>query len=359
VANQLGVKKTRTRTRGVAQEINKYRLTVTELELFANQLDLLPVKISGQEGVKELMESVEAFKKSAAKFLDADLPDAADVTACVEAGSALDVDLPELSSLKGVQRRSEWLEETNALIEEGSGATFEQLRAAAEVGRQLPSHPAVERALGEIAGMLAQADTWKKRAKSCLSARPSWSLSEVERLVKDGESISDGLPSLPTLREAVRKAREWCLRADLIKSGSEALPFLETLESLVAKGRPLPVRLEMLPHLESQVAQARAWRERAARVFLKKGSSFSLLDVLCPRMDLIDSSKRRKHSREEGGGIIQHPIFAHLNAKELADPKNFVKTFKEAEAEEMEVIRKLCAIFVVNFLIYVEVTKMF
>ena len=45
------------------------------------------------------------------------------------------------------------------------------------------------------------------------------------------------------------------------------------------RGRPIPVRLEQLPQMESQVAAARAWRDRAARTFIKKNSAASLLEV--------------------------------------------------------------------------------
>lgn len=45
------------------------------------------------------------------------------------------------------------------------------------------------------------------------------------------------------------------------------------------RGRPIPVRLEQLPQMESQVAAARAWRDRAARTFLKKNSNSNLLEV--------------------------------------------------------------------------------
>lgn len=56
-------------------------------------------------------------------------------------------------------------------------------------------------------------------------------------------------------------------------------PYLDVLEALVMRGRPIPVRLEQLPQMESQVAAARAWRDRAARTFLKKNSSATLLEV--------------------------------------------------------------------------------
>lgn len=45
------------------------------------------------------------------------------------------------------------------------------------------------------------------------------------------------------------------------------------------RGRPIPVRLEQLPQMESQVAAALAWRDRTGRTFLKKNSNSSLLQV--------------------------------------------------------------------------------
>lgn len=64
----------------------------------------------------------------------------------------------------------------------------------------------------------------------------------------------------------------------VFQSGSN-YAYLEQLESLSAKGRPIPVRLDALPQVESQVAAARAWRERTGRTFLKKNSNHTLLQV--------------------------------------------------------------------------------
>lgn len=73
----------------------------------------------------------------------------------------------------------------------------------------------------------------------------------------------------------------------LLPQNGNNYAYLEQLENLSAKGRPIPVRLDALPQLESQVAAARAWRERTGRTFLKKNSSYSLLQVsdrhLCVR----------------------------------------------------------------------------
>lgn len=53
--------------------------------------------------------------------------------------------------------------------------------------------------------------------------------------------------------------------------------------------------------MESQVTAARSWKERTARTFLKKNSTFSLLEVLSPRSDvgLYPASKKRKKKDSE------------------------------------------------------------
>ena len=65
----------------------------------------------------------------------------------------------------------------------------------------------------------------------------------------------------------------------LVYQNGEHFPYLDLLESMVVSGRPIPIRLEQLPQVESQVSAARAWRERTARTFLKKNSPYSLVEV--------------------------------------------------------------------------------
>ena len=97
--------------------------------------------------------------------------------------------------------------------------------------------------------------------------------------MREGEGLLSQLPSLDRLREACKRAREWWGRAEALQQ-PENYPYLDTLEALVGRGRfgylnvnlyklincrPLPVRLDPLQHLETQVVSARAWRERTAR----------------------------------------------------------------------------------------------
>ena len=59
------------------------------------------------------------------------------------------------------------------------------------------------------------------------------------------------------------------------------------------------------------MASARAWRERTARVFLKKNSHYNLLEVLSPRYEFESGERaekrRRRRGAEEAG--VRHPIF--------------------------------------------------
>ena len=98
------------------------------------------------------------------------------------------------------------------------------------------------------------------------------------------------------------------------------------------------VKLEPLSNFETQVAAGRAWRERTARVFLKKNGNAALLDVLCPRTDVGNQESRRKNKKTKDDlSGIQHPIFQGLTQKEMLDRKVISKAFKDAEIKEIQV----------------------
>ena len=141
--------------------------------------------------------------------------------------------------------------------------------------------------------------------------RPRHLLATFEAIIEEASVIDVHLPHMEAMREAVRKAQEWSSKVDTIQvwwsdhssvltsrsaddprnhvlcsQGGQHYPYLDVLEALLTKGRPIPVRLDQLPVLESQVGSAKSWRERTARTFLKKNSTYSLLDVLSPRSEV-------------------------------------------------------------------------
>lgn len=57
------------------------------------------------------------------------------------------------------------------------------------------------------------------------------------------------------------------------------MPCLSVAESLLAKGNQIPIFFRELNQVESQVSAAKAWRDQTAKIFLKKKSQFTLLEV--------------------------------------------------------------------------------
>ena len=69
------------------------------------------------------------------------------------------------------------------------------------------------------------------------------SLAEVEKLIKDGDAISDALPSLNILKESAKKAKEWLTKSGELLKHPDHKQYIDVLETLVQRGRPLPVKL--------------------------------------------------------------------------------------------------------------------
>ena len=336
VAQQLCSNKGKVRTRLGAD--TKYRLTLEELQLFSNQLETLPAKVAGHDGVADLLQNVAAFQKDSARLLERDVADVEDIDKCLEKGEQLEIDLQELFQLKAKSDQLTWLEEVKEFLEDPSEVTVEASKSLEEAGMSLPPHVSVERGLAKLKGLRMTLEAWEEKAAACISASPKMGLLEVERLVGEGESLSTALPVLERLKDSCRKAREWWSRAEALQK-PENYPYLDTLEALVAKGRPIPIRLDPLGQLETQVAAARAWRERTARVFLKKNSHCNLLEILSPRYEFDREKKKKKKLSEEQS--VRHPIFAGLSATQLSDPIEIVNAFKQAELSELSSMRNL------------------
>ncbi len=97
---------------------------------------------------------------------------------------------------------------------------------------------------------------------------------------------------------------------------------------MVMKGRPIPVRLDQLPQVESQVAAARSWRERTARTFLKKNTPYSLVEVLSPRKDIgviqTGKARRKKQKDLEKQREMEKEYAVDVDPDETRDPSAFV-----------------------------------
>uniref|UniRef100_A0A665WT34 [histone H3]-trimethyl-L-lysine(4) demethylase n=1 Tax=Echeneis naucrates TaxID=173247 RepID=A0A665WT34_ECHNA len=329
---------------------NRTKLTVDELKAFVDQLFRLPCIISQARQVKELLENVEDFHERAQTALSDEMPDSSKLQALLDLGSGLDVELPELPRLKQELQQARWLDEVRITLAEPHRVTLELMKRLIDSGVGLAPHHAVEKAMAELQEILTVSERWEDKARACLQARPRHSMATLESIVLEARNIPAYLPNILALREALQKAKEWTSKVEAIQSGS-SYAYLEQLESLLARGRSIPVRLDPLAQVESQVAAARAWRERTARTFLKKNSTYTLLQVLSPRVDIGvygNSKSKRKRVKElmekERGGFDPETLSdLEESLEEVREPSTVVAAFKAKEQKEVEAIHSLCA----------------
>ncbi|XP_052059486.1 lysine-specific demethylase 5A-like isoform X1 [Mytilus californianus] len=346
VANQLVTKKVRTRNRQSNEGKYIAKLSLDELNCFYEQIANLPCIIKEARLVKELLDQVINFQKEAQDALNAETPDSEKLEQLIEFSATMDVDLVEIPRLKQVLQQARWLDEVRETMREPLNVTLDVMRKLMDSGVGLAPHPAVEKAMAELQELLTVSERWEEKARICLQARPRHVMATLEAIIKEAEGIPAYLPNVTALKDALRKAKEWTNKVETVQN-SESYPYLDVLETLVNKGRPIPVRLDQLPQVESQVAAAKSWRERTARTFLKKNSTYTLLEVLSPRADVgvYSGAKNRKKKREErerrDSENNNNNNNTEYKVEEQRDPAAIVAAFKNAEYKEYEAMREL------------------
>jgi len=342
VANQLVSEKVRTRHRQSGESKYVAKLSLDELQCFCEQVNSLPCKIKEAQLIDELLEKVLEFQKQANEALQEEMPDSQKLIDLVEFGITLDVDLPEIPRLKQVLLQAKWLDEVRETLAEPESVTLEVMRKLMEMGVGLAPHVACEKAMAELQDLLTVSERMEEKARVCLQARPRHALATLEVIINEAKSIPAHLPNVTTLKDALRKAKEWTAKVETVQN-AENYPYLDVLETFVSKGRPIPVRLDQLPQIESQVSAAKSWRERTARTFLKKNSTYSLYEVLSPRSDIgVHGSmrNRKKRAREMLEKEKESGSF-DLKMEEPKDPAATVAAFKLAEQREAEAIMEV------------------
>lgn len=343
LAQQLLSRKVRTRNRQSGECKQPSRLTLDDLQLFHQQLSTLACDIKESLHVKDLLDRVLKFKSDAKDILVEEMPDSKRLEKLLDVSLGYDVDLPEVPQLRQKLQQTRWLEEVRNSLIDPSEVTLEVLRKLLDKGVNLPPHPTVEKAMAELQELLTVGERWEEKAKVCLQARPKHSLPALESILSEAGNIPVHLPNVLLLKDAVKKAKDWSSKVDLVQN-REHYPYLDILEYLVTKGRPVPVRLEQLPQVESQVDAAKTWRERTARTFLKKNSSYTLVEVLSPRKDIglnpVVKGKKKKNKETEEKEREDSPC-VEIKFEEAKDPASIVAAFKQAEKQEIEAVHEL------------------
>ncbi|XP_056373831.1 lysine-specific demethylase 5A [Hyla sarda] len=332
----------------LSQDSGKTRtkLTMEELKAFVQQLFSLPCIITQARQVKNLLDDVEEFHERAQEAMSDEIPDSGKLQALIDMGSNLYVELPELPRLKQELLQARWLDEVRQTLSDPHKVTLDVMKKLIDSGVGLAPHHAVEKAMADLQELLTVSERWEEKAKVCLQARPQHSVPSLESILAEAKNIQAYLPNVLALKEALQRAKDWTAKVEAIQNGSH-YAYLEHLECLLSKGRPIPVRLDALPQLESQVAAARAWRERTGRTFLKKNSSYTLLQVLSPRSDIgvygsgRNKRKKAKELLEEKDLDLDSMSELEESQEEPRDTASVVALFKDLEHKEVDSMRSL------------------
>nr|XP_054751747.1 lysine-specific demethylase 5A-like isoform X1 [Lytechinus pictus] len=348
VALQLVNKKHKTRSKSIVDSKYVSKLNYEELTDFMEQVHSLPCEIREALLVQKLVDEVEKFRSEAHDALSDAIPNSDKLKRLLEVGSALDIELPEIPKLKLELHQARWLDDVRATLALPTSVTLETLRKLIDSGVSLAPHQAIEKAMAELQELLTVSERWEEKAKLCLAAKPRHAIATLEAIINEARNIPVHLPNTIALKEALKKAKDWSKQIEDIQSG-EHFPYLDVLECMVVRGRTIPVRLEQLAQVESQVAAARAWRERAGRTFLKKNTSYALLEVLSPRTDIgqyLSGKARRKKQKDLERLKEQEKEYATdvdigSSTSGSRDPVTFMASYKNAEVEELDAINTL------------------
>ncbi|XP_078076448.1 lysine-specific demethylase 5A isoform X2 [Mustelus asterias] len=349
IAQLLVSRKQRNRNKAEGGK-TRTKLTVHELKAFVHQLYSLPCVISQTRLVKELLDSVEEFHERSKEALSDEIPDSSKLQLLLELGSGLDVELQELPKLKQHLQQARWLDEVNLTLSDPAKVTLDAMKKLIDSGIGLAPHSAVEKAMADLQELLTVSERWEEKAKVCLQARPRHGMASLDGIVNEAKNIPAYLPNVLVLKEALQKAKDWMAKVEAIQKGSYNA-YLDQLESLLARGRPIPVRLDPLPQVESQVTAARAWRERTARTFLKKNSTYTLLQVLSPRTNIgvyCSGKNKRKKMKEllmEKDRELDLESLSDFEemAEQSSDPNTVIAGFRVMEQKECEAMHSLRA----------------
>ncbi|KAJ6661024.1 hypothetical protein lerEdw1_016825 [Lerista edwardsae] len=349
VAQQLlnGKRQTRYRSGGGKSQ---NQLTVNELRSFVRQLYALPCVLSQTILLKDFLNRVEDFQKYSQKLLSEEIPSASELQKLLDVSFDFDVELPQLGELRIRLEQARWLEDVQHVCLDQNSLTLDDMRRLIDSGVGLAPHPAVEKAMARLQELLTVSEHWDDKARTLIKARPRQSLSSLEAALKEIAEIPAYLPNGIALKDAVKKAKDWLQEVEGLQTGGR-VPVLDTLVELVSRSRSIPVHLEYLPRLESLVSEVQAWKECAANTFLTENSSYSLLEVLCPRCDIGTLGFKRKTKKLKEplpSGKKKSTKLENLSDLEraLSESKETaaaMATLGEARLKEMETLHSLRA----------------
>lgn len=314
------------------QEAAQYKLTMEELELFVQEIDNLCCIIDEGASVRELLVLGRQFVERAETQLQLNLEalEENDLETLINEGSSLRIELQQLDKLQKRLKQCKWYKRSQGLRETSSKLTYSDVKAllhtaAADLD---PRDEDVEREMRKLQQIGAAIEAWESQAaKYFRRLNQHHQLAEIELFLKSAADINGQVPSHGLLKDALRKAKEWLRCVEQLQSNNH-VTYCHTLEAMIERGLSIPIQLDELNRMQSYLKSAHDWKENTASVFLKKGTFYTLLEVLMPRSDAVNIDSDLK------------PRFQDDFLKDK-NPTEIVASFKQAEEVEIREMREL------------------
>ncbi|XP_004519341.1 lysine-specific demethylase lid isoform X1 [Ceratitis capitata] len=331
VIQQLGINKVRTRSDN-NQEAAQYKLTMEELELFVQEINNLCCIIEEGTSVRELLVLGKQFSERANTLLDRaiDCLEEPEIEQLINEGNSLRIELPQINQLYMRQKQIKWYKRSQGMRNGSTKLTYSDIKnlltsAAAEVD---PTDPIIDKEMRKLQEIGAAIEAWEKQATRyfhCTTQQHE--LADIEHFLKTASEIDGQVPSYVTLKDALRKAKDWLQSVEQLQT-NDHFPYCHTLEAIVQRGKNIPIQLEELKRMQGHLNSAHEWKDNTARVFLKKQTFYTLLEVLMPRSEpvVIDSESKQQ---------FQDDFVKEMN------PAQIVDSFKKAEDKELRDMREL------------------
>uniref|UniRef100_UPI00358F3A27 lysine-specific demethylase 5D-like isoform X2 n=1 Tax=Myxine glutinosa TaxID=7769 RepID=UPI00358F3A27 len=308
-------------------------LTLEELEAFVKRSEQLPCIVSNTKPLQELLGEASAF---AAEVRRED-QEANNLPWVLRRGRCFAaLHMPQLNDLELRLQRACWRADVastmRAAAPEGRIPLVE-LRRVID-GGVAHGTESVDLILSRLQEILQAAEKLEEQALSAMNpSKHQLDGTGLRALLLRAAVMPVEIPRVRALQQALRAVNEWTRHLEKLQTSEYSLPLLE-LEQLFSRGKALTLRPELLGQLEHCVHSAQAWSHRAGRCFIRKGSSCSLLQVLCPK----DFSSGDVKTRD-----VEH-AFEHLTATEI------VEWYLKASAHELSSLRQLQSCQTVNVL---------
>lgn len=232
-----------------------------------------------------------------------------------------------------------WLDDVKSIKDEPKSVTRQDLGKLIEEGMNIPPHSNIESALAELQNLMISIDDWEDKAKLYLQpSKNRQSIESVENLISEADKIDAHLPGLSNLKDVLNKTRNWIKTVEDMQA-KDNFPYYDTLDELVRKGKTVSLHLVMLPTFENTIQQAKFWKEKTAKTFLRKNSPYTLMEALSPRIGIgMHSMKNRKNKGEDCIGAV---YVCDTKLDDSNDSATVVAAFKLAEQREMEAMKNL------------------